>query len=149
MVIYLEKRRERLNSGDEKIIFGTILCIVNIGLMKSERAQWQKEKETRKDFNIVPILQEKFFTSELFKDIQDAISLILHCRTMCQFQTISSSTFIVGCALNLHSIINSGLFAGGQNLSKRQTVFFTSVDPMNKEHTDPDVIDLYAPRLAW
>ena len=38
---------------------------------------------------------------------------------------------------------------GGQNLSKRQTVFFTSVDPMNNEHKDPDTIDLKAPRLAW
>ena len=28
-------------------------------------------------------------------------------------------------------------------------VFFTSVDPMNEEHKDPDVIDLDAPRLAW
>ena len=28
---------------------------------------------------------------------------------------------------------------------KRQTVFFTFVDPMNKEHKDPDVIDLEAP----
>ena len=34
-------------------------------------------------------------------------------------------------------------------LSKRQTVFFTSVDPLNKEHRDPDIIDLEAPRLAW
>ena len=55
----------------------------------------------------------------------------------------------VGGAINLHSIINSGLIRGGQNLSKRQTVFFTSVDPMNKEHKDPDEIDLDAPRLAW
>ena len=38
---------------------------------------------------------------------------------------------------------------GGQYWSKRQTVFFTSVDPMNKEHRDPDKIDLDAPRLAW
>ena len=55
----------------------------------------------------------------------------------------------IGCAINLHSIMNSGLIPGGQNLSKRQTVFFTSVDPMNKEHKDPDAIDLEAPRLAW
>ena len=54
----------------------------------------------------------------------------------------------VGCAINLHSIINSGLIPGGQNLSKRQTVFFTSVDPMDKEHKDPEKIDLEAPRLA-
>ena len=34
-------------------------------------------------------------------------------------------------------------------MGKRQTVFFTSVDPMNKEHRDPNIIDLEAPRLAW
>ena len=55
----------------------------------------------------------------------------------------------IGCAINSHSIMNSGLIQGGQTLSKRQTVFFTSVDPMNKEHKDPDTIDLKAPRLAW
>ena len=55
----------------------------------------------------------------------------------------------IGSAISLHSITNSGLKAGGQNLSKRQTVFFTSVDPMNKEYRDPDKIDLDAPRLAW
>ena len=63
-------------------------------------------EETRKDFHIVLIHQDKkFFTSELSKVIQDAIPLILHYR-----------------------------IPGGKNLSKRQTVFFTSVDPMNKEH---------------
>ena len=54
----------------------------------------------------------------------------------------------VGCAINLHSIINSGSIPGGQNLSKRQTVFFLPVDPMDKEHKDPEKIDLEAPRLA-
>ena len=55
----------------------------------------------------------------------------------------------IGCAINLRFIVNSGLIPGGQNLSKRETVFFTSVEPMNKEHKDPDVINLDAPRLAW
>ena len=54
----------------------------------------------------------------------------------------------VGCAINLHSNINSGLIPGGHNLSNRQTVFFLPVDPMDKEHKDPDTIDLEAPRLA-
>ena len=54
-----------------------------------------------------------------------------------------------GRAINLHSIMSSGLIPGGQNLSKRQTVFFTAVDPMNKEHKDPEEIKLNAPRLAW
>ena len=54
----------------------------------------------------------------------------------------------VGCAINLHSIINSGLIPGCQNLSNTQTVFFLPVDPMDKNHKDPDKIDLEAPRLA-
>ena len=43
----------------------------------------------------------------------------------------------IGCAFNLHSIINSGLIPGGQNSSKRQTVFFLPVDPRDKSHKDP------------
>ena len=55
----------------------------------------------------------------------------------------------IGCAFNLLSIINSGIILGGQNSSKRQTVlFFLLVDPMDKNHKDPDTIDLGAPRLA-
>ena len=39
----------------------------------------------------------------------------------------------IGCAVNVHSITNSGFIAGGQNSSRdRQTVFFTDVNPMNE-----------------
>ena len=58
------------------------------------------------------------------------------------------SIYHFGCAINLHSITNSGLILGGQNLSNRQTVLFLPVDPMNKEHKDPETVDLKAPRLA-
>ena len=71
MDVHPEKMMEQLNSGESKIIFRLISCIVIIGLM-----------ETRKDFSVVLILQEQFCTSELFKAIQDAILLILHYRTM-------------------------------------------------------------------
>ena len=82
MVIYLEKKMERLNSGGCKVVFGTKLRTLNIGLMKSGRVRWQKAEETRKYFNSVLIHQDKkFFVSKLFKVIQDAISLILY-RTM-------------------------------------------------------------------
>ena len=54
----------------------------------------------------------------------------------------------VGFAINLHSIINSGLIPGGRNLSERQTVFFLPVNPMNKEHKDPETVEMRAPRLA-
>ena len=49
---------------------------------------------------------------------------------------------------NLHSIINNGLIPGGQNSSKRQTVFFLPIDSMNRSHKDPDVIELSVPRHA-
>ena len=39
----------------------------------------------------------------------------------------------VGCAFNLHSIINNGLIPGGQDLSRRQTVFFLPVDPTERK----------------
>ena len=55
----------------------------------------------------------------------------------------------IGCAVNLHSSTNSGLVAGGQNSSRdRQTVFFTAVNPMHKNHKDPQELDLTKPRLA-
>ena len=56
----------------------------------------------------------------------------------------------VGCAINLHSIISSGLVPGGQSLSNRQTVSCGShpLDLMDKNHKDPDVIDFNVPRHA-
>ena len=55
----------------------------------------------------------------------------------------------IGCAANLHSITNSGLIPGGQISSRnRQTVFFTAMNPMHKNHKDPQELDLTKPRLA-
>ena len=54
----------------------------------------------------------------------------------------------IGCAFNLHSIFINGLVPGGQNLSRRQTVFFLPVDPRNESHRDPEYIVFSVPRLA-
>ena len=54
----------------------------------------------------------------------------------------------IGCAFNLHSIINNGLIPGGQDSSRRQTVFFLPNDPRDKEHQDPEHIDFSVPRRA-
>ena len=40
------------------------------------------------------------------------------------------------------------MIPGGQNSSKRQTVFFLPIDPRDKEHKDPEKIDLNVPRRA-
>ena len=42
----------------------------------------RQEEEQKGDSSIVLIFQEQFFISELFKNIQDAISLILHYMRM-------------------------------------------------------------------
>ena len=54
----------------------------------------------------------------------------------------------IGCAFNLHSIINNGLILGGQDSSSRQTVFFLPIDPRDKDHEDPGYIDFSVPRRA-
>ena len=41
----------------------------------------------------------------------------------------------IGCAFNLHPIINNGLIPGGQDLSRRQTVFFLPIDPRETKIT--------------
>ena len=49
----------------------------------------------------------------------------------------------------LHSITDSGLISGGLNSSReRHTLFFTVVNPMNKEHRDTHELDFIKPRLA-
>ena len=77
-----EKMMEQFNSGELKKIFRHISCIALIGLIASGRKAWQEEEEIRKNTSIVLIRQEQSCTSELFKVIQDALSLILHYRTM-------------------------------------------------------------------
>ena len=86
--------------------------------MKSGRVQWQKEEETRKDFSIVLILHEKFFLSELFKVIQgrNLIDPSLQDNVLI-LDDFFEYIYHVGCAINLHSIMNSGLIPGGQKLS--------------------------------
>ena len=111
---------ERSNSGDWKMIFKTNSSTLNIGLMMYGRTKWQEVEATSKDFNIVLIRQDKkFFTFELSKVIQEAIPLILSIP-----DNFSEYIYHVGCAVNLHSITNSGLIPGGQHSGRdRQTVF--------------------------
>ena len=54
----------------------------------------------------------------------------------------------IGCAFNLHSIINNGLILGGQDLSRRQTVFFLPTDPRDETHKDPELFVFSVPRPA-
>ena len=119
------------------MIFGINLGTLNIGLMKCGESKMAGGGGNKKRFQYCaePSGQE-FFTSELFKVIQDAVPLILHCSTMLIPNNFFEFFCRIECAVNLHSISNSGLIPRGQNLSNRQTVFFTAVNPMNKNQKD-------------
>ena len=118
--------------------------------MKCGRVEWQEAEAIRNDFIIVLIHPDKKFISELFKALgRNPIDPSLQDNVLIP-NNFFEYIYHIGCAINLHSITNSGLLPGGQILSKeRQTAFFTALNPMNKEHKDPHEIDLEAPRHAW
>ena len=132
----------------KKIIFRIILCFVIIGLTKSGRAPWHEEEDTRKDVSIVLTLQEQSCTSELFKAIQDGVSLILLYKTMSFFRTVSSSTSIMSDVQSIYIPSSIQDWYRRTKFWATDRQYFLLVDPMDKEHKDPDTIDLGAPRLA-
>ena len=77
----IEKMMEPFNSGELKKIFRNISCILLIGRISSGKHFWQEE-EIREDCSTVLILLEQVFISDLFKDIEEAILLILRYKTM-------------------------------------------------------------------
>ena len=95
---------------------------------------WEEEEERRTGFNIAWILLRPVgsCTSDQFKDIQEVLSLILHCKTVyCYRMTFAEYVYHNGSAFEMHSIIKSGLITGGKSLRKGgQSVFFTAVSPM-------------------
>ena len=107
-----------------------------------------RKRSKKRNSNTGLLIQEQLFISELFKDTRRNLL-----DPPLQDNVVIPSNFFqhinhIGCAFNLHSIINSGLIPGSQNSSKRQTIFFLPVDPMDKKHKDPNVIDLNVPRHA-
>ena len=79
---YNEKMTEQFNSGESSFIFGINFHRFLVGWMIVGKYAWQQEEDQKEDFSTALIFQEHLFTSELFKDTQDAVSLIVHYRTM-------------------------------------------------------------------
>ena len=110
---------------------------------------WLQEEDPNEDISIALVIREQLSTSELFKDILVAGLIDPTLQYNALIGTgIFPYIYHVGCTFNLHSIINNGLIPGGQDLSRRQTVFFLPVDPRNEYHQDPEYTDFSAPRLA-
>ena len=59
------------------------------------RMEENLQSQFKEDSSTVLMLQEQLFISELFKDIQVAILLILHYRTMLLFRATYSSIFTI------------------------------------------------------
>ena len=79
---YSENKMEQLNSTESSFIFEIILHKYSIGLMIVGKLVWQQEEVRKEDISIALMIREEFFTSELFKDTLEAISLIQRYRTM-------------------------------------------------------------------
>ena len=73
---------EQLNSTELNSIFEIILHKYSIGRMIVGKLVWQQEEVRKGDISIALMFQEILFISEFFQDIQDAILLIFHYRTM-------------------------------------------------------------------
>ena len=110
---------------------------------------WLQEEVRKEDISIALMIREEFSTSVLFKDTLEAISLILRLQDNVVIGNgIFHYIYHKGCAFNLHSKINNGLIPGGQDVSRRQIVFFLPIDLRDKGHQDPEKIDLNVPRRA-
>ena len=73
---------EQFNSGELNFNFEIIPHKYSIGLMIVGNLVWQQEEVRKGDISIALIIREEAFTSELFRDTLEIISLILRYRTM-------------------------------------------------------------------
>ena len=80
---YIEKKMEQFSSTKQNFIFEIIIHKYKIGLMIDGKLVWLQEEDPNEDISIVLIIWDQSSISVLFKDIREAISLILHYRTTC------------------------------------------------------------------
>ena len=73
---------EQLNSTKSNSIFEIIIHKYKFGLMIVGNLVWQQEEVRKEDISIALMIRDEFSTSVLFKNILEAISLILRYRTM-------------------------------------------------------------------
>ena len=141
---------DQLNSTRQNFIFEIIIHKYRIGLMIDGKLVCLQEEDQKEDISIVLIFEEQFFTSALFKDTQDVMSLILCYKTMSSIiqRGLFQHNYRKRCAFNFHSMISNGLIFGGLNASRRQTIFFLPIDPRDKDHQDLEQNKLSVPRLA-
>ena len=144
MVIYLERKMERLDSGDFK-------DHVRKDFVHSQ--QWSDEmwkREMAKGGGNKKWFQ--YCTDPLGQEILYFRALQGHSGHNLMDLSLQDNVFIpneyseyiyhIGCAINLLSIVNSDWYQEDKFWAKdRQTVFLTAVDPINREHKDPHELE--------
>ena len=145
---YNEKTTEQFNFGESSFIFGITFHKTNIGRMivghflgaaRGSKRRFQYCPEISGTIVYLRALQGHSGRSLIDPSLQDNVIIQ---RGL--FQHI----YHIGCAFNHHSIINNGLIPGGQDSSRRQTVFFLPIDPRDTDHEDLEHIDFSVPRRA-
>ena len=140
---------EQLNSTKSNSMFEIIIHKYKFGLMIVGKLVWLQEEVQKEDIlycsdDVGRILYLRALQGHSGSNLIDP--------TLQENVVIGTGIFHyiyhIGCAFNLHSVINNGLVLGGQDLSKRQTVFFLPVDPRDASHKDPEHIDFSVPRRA-
>ena len=127
-----------------KDYLGTILRTLSIGLMNCEEQNAKRRRQQEiLQYCTDSLGQEILYLSALQGHSgRNPIDLSLQDNVLIP-DNLFEYIYHIGRAISLHSITNSGLIAGRQNSSReRQTVFFTAVNPMDKEHKDPYKLDL-------
>ena len=115
------------------MIFGTNWSTLKIIPMMYGKARSQEAEGDKKRFQYCPSGQEILYLLALQGHSgRNPIDPLLQDNVLIP-NNFFEYIYHIGCAINLHSITNSGLIAGGQNSSRdRQTVLFTAVNPIHK-----------------
>ena len=109
-----------------------------------------RRRDRNEDISIALIIREQFSTSAA---LQGHSGNNLIDPTLQDNVLIGAGIFLFTfTTLDAHSnfilLSTIGLVPGGQNLSRRQTVFFLPFDPRDESHRDPERINFSVRRLA-
>ena len=137
---------KQFNSGELNFIFEINSHKYSIGLMSVGNLVWQQEEVQKGDKYCSDNSGTIFYLRALQGHSgHNLVDPTLQDNLIIQ-RGIFHHIYHIGCAFNLHSIINNGLIPGGQDSSRRQTVFVLRIDPRDKDHEDPEHIDFSVPR---
>ena len=79
----LSHQNKNFSSTESNSVFEVLIHRCTIGLMFDGKFVWLQEEDPHEDISVALTIWGQSFTSELLKDILEAISLIPRYKTMC------------------------------------------------------------------